>query len=71
MEELEVSWGGTVVHCSAKWWEQSWQDMVGNVKTEGLSSRSDSSRQKVEGSGVVERQWGSSDVLGWWRSAGW
>ena len=44
--------------------------MVGDLRIDGASSRSCSSRQKVEGSGVVERQWGSSDVQRWWRSAG-
>jgi hypothetical protein len=62
--------GAEGVRCSAEWWEQSWQDMVGDVRIDGASSRSCSSRQKVEGLGVVERQWGSSDVQRWWRSAG-
>ena len=43
--------------------------MIGAVGIDGVSSMSCSSRQKVEGAGVVERQWGSSDVQRWWRSA--
>ena len=45
--------GAEGVRCSAEWWEQSWQDMVGDVRIDGASSRSCSSTQKVEGFNVV------------------
>ena len=54
----------------AEWWEQSWQDMIEDVRNDGASGGSCSSRLKVEESGVVERQWGSNGVKRWWRSAG-
>ena len=58
------------VRSSAEWWEQSWQDMVGDVRDDGASSRSGSLRQKVQESGVVESAVGKGDVQRWWRGAG-
>ena len=51
--------GAEGVRSSAEWWEQSWQDRVGDVRDDGASGRSGSLRQKVKGLGVVERQWES------------
>ena len=37
------------VRSNAEWWEQSWQDMVGDVRIDSASSRSCSLRQKGRG----------------------
>ena len=58
------------VRSSAEWWEQSWQDMVGDVRDDGASGRSGSLRQKVQESGVVESAVGKGDVQRWQRGAG-
>ena len=44
--------------------------MIEDVRNDGASGGSCSSRLKVEESGVVERQWGSNGVKRWWWSAG-
>ena len=45
--------GAEGVRSSAEWWEQSWQDRVGDVRDDGASSRSGSFRQKV---GAIKRR---------------
>ena len=45
------------VRSSAEWWEQSWQDRVGDVRNDGASGRSGSLTQKVRNQVWWKVQW--------------